>query len=183
MRSAEVLLKARPHAVRILPALALSGTVLGEAFLAGRWRPMQLSEAMSTCKHLVRRFREGGAEVIRVGFQPRSDLAQPTAILAGPHHCDLRFLVESELMRVAATRALTSRFAFGTRAFTFVVNARDESFFRGPENSTLRQLRGQFRLERIVLIPLGEQPRGTLRVFPGELVQAEIPPLRRRRAS
>jgi len=182
LNSAELLLRAKPHGVRILPALALSGTLLGDFYLRGDWEPMQLSEARATCKHLVRRFRETGTEVVRVGLQPRVDMPFCGEVLAGPYHPDLRLLVESELMREGAIRALTSRFSLGTRAFTFVVNPRDESYLRGFESRTVRELKKQFRLDRIRVLSTNEQPRGTLRAFPGIIGPDEVPPLRPRRA-
>ncbi len=182
LQAAEMLLRARPHGVRIHPALALSGTLLGELYLQGHWEPMQLSEARATCKHLVRRFREAGTEVVRVGLQPKVDMPFSGDVLAGPNHPDLRLLVESELMREGAIRALTSRFSLGTRGFTFVVNPKDESYLRGFESRTMRELKKQFRLERIRILTTDEQPRGTLRAFPEIIGPDEVPPLRPRRA-
>ncbi len=186
VHSAERIAHARPDAARILPALALEGTRLGAAWQERRWEPMRPAQAVSTCKSVVDALRRGGVEIIRLGLQPRVDLARRRRVLAGPFDPNLRLLVESELLARKAGRALTSSFRLGTRAFTLVVHPAEESFLRGPENRSVRALRDQFRLDRLRVVGHDEQPRGTVRAFAGELGPGEIPPLpprRGRRAS
>ena len=184
--SAESLLKARPTGARVLPALALSGTRLGHFYERGSWQPMTIGHATATSKHIVRRLRECNVEIVRVGLQPGFDLAESPEVLAGPYHQDLRLLVESEIMRERACGALTSVFSFGTRAFSVVVHPQDEGNLRGPENCNVRSLKSQFRLDQIHVLAHDEQPRGSLRCFPGKLSIQEVPRLparRRARAS
>lgn len=183
LASVEGILKARPGAARVLPALALSGTLLGKLFQQGSWKPMTLSHAIATSKHVVGRLRDREVEIVRVGLQPGFDLAESPEVLAGPYHQDLRLLVEAEIMREQAARALTSVFSFGTRAFSVVVHPQDEGRFRGPENCNLHSLTSQFRLDRIHVLVQLEQPRGSLRVFPGELSLQDIPRLPKKRQS
>ncbi len=170
------LMRARPDAARILPALALAGTRLGEAFEAGRWTPMDVPQAVLTCRELVSRLRAHGVKVIRIGLQPQLDLGRPRQVLGGPWDPGLRLLVEADLLAVQATHALTSVFRFGTRAFTLVVHPAEESFLRGPENRTLRALRQQFRLDQLHIVTVDDQPRGSVRAFPGKLLAADVPP-------
>ena len=177
LESVERLLRARPSGVRIHPALALSGTVLGRSHLRGRWQPMSLRHAIATSKHMVRRLRDKGIEIVRVGLQPGFDLAESPEVLAGPYHQDLRLHVEGEIMREQASRALTSVFRLGTRAFSVVVNPQDEGNLRGPENCNLHSLSSQFRLDSIHVLAHDRQPRGSLRVFPGKLSSQEVPRL------
>jgi histone acetyltransferase (RNA polymerase elongator complex component) len=177
----EGLVRVRPTAARVLPALALSDTRLGELFEAGRWQPMTLGHGIATCKHVVRRLREKGIEVVRVGLQPGFDLAESPEVYAGPYHPDLRAMVEAEIMRERATRALTSVFSFGTRAFSVVVHPRDEGNLRGPNNCNIHSLVSQFRLDQIHVLALADQPRGSLRIFPGKLRPSELPRLPRKK--
>lgn len=184
--TAEGLAAARPDAARVLPALALEGTRLGAAHRDRGWQPMEHGEAVVTCRDVLARLRQGGVEVIRLGLQPRVDLARRRTVLAGPDDPNLRLHVESELLAREAARALTSAFRFGRRAFTLVVHPAEESFLRGSENRSVRALRDQFRLDRLRIVGVQEQPRGTVRAFAGELEPGEIPPRPprgRRRAS
>ena len=182
LASAETILKARPSGARILPAIALSETRLGDLFQRGAWEPMTIGHAVATSKHVVRRLRDRNVEIVRVGLQPGFDLAESPEVLGGPYHQDLRLLVESEIMRERACGALTSVFSFGTRAFSVVVHPQDEGNLRGPENCNLRSLKSQFRLDQIYVLAHNEQPRGSLRCFPGKLSIQEVPrlPIRQR---
>jgi len=181
LATVEGLVRVRPDAARVLPALALSGTRLGERFEDGSWHPMTLRHGISTCKYVVRRLREKDVEIVRVGLQPGFDLAESPEVLAGPYHVDLRLLVEAEIMRERASRALTSVFSFGTRAYSVVVHPRDEGNLRGPENHNIHSLLSQFRLDQVYVLAVPEQPRGSLRVFPGRLRSSDVPRLPRKR--
>jgi len=179
--SAETLVKARPRAARVLPALALEGTLLGSLHRPHAWHPMSLREAISTCRHVVARLRAAGTELIRVGLQPEVDLLRGPPVVAGPFDPALRLRVEAELMRVRAAEAIARSFRLGTRRFTLVVHPREESWLRGPCSGNLLSLREQFRLVDLRVLPLEEQPSGELRAFEGLLEPADVPPVRRRR--
>ncbi|MBJ94310.1 MAG: hypothetical protein CMP23_07490 [Rickettsiales bacterium] len=167
LATADQVVTAAPDGARVLPALALSGTRLGRSFKQGRWQPMTVGHAVATTKHMIRRLRKGGVEIVRVGLQPGFDLAESPEVLEGPYHQDLRLLVESEILREQAADKLTSVFTFGTRAFTVVVHPQDEGKLRGPENCNLRSLMGQFRLDQLRVQADEGQARFTLRVLPG----------------
>ena len=178
LTTAEAVLRTRPDGVRLLPALALGGTNLGALFRTGRWVPMELDQAVTTCREQVRLVRAAGVPVLRVGMQPDQDLWEAPPILAGPFDPSLRHRVESDLLRGPASAALTSVWSFGTRAVTFIVHPGDESWLRGHENSTIRSFRDRFRLESIRVLALSEQPRGRIRAIAGLLQREQVPPLR-----
>ena len=181
LASVDAVLRARPGGVRLLPALALGGTKLGDAFAEGTWVPMAQREAVTTCKEMLRRVRAAGVPILRVGLQPDQDLWEAPQVLGGPYVRDLRMVVESELLRAEATRTLTSVWSFGTRAVTFVVCPREESWLRGPENATIRQLQERFRLDEVRILPVAEQPAGRVRVLRGLVEAAAVPRLPRAR--
>ena len=181
LASVDAVLRARPGGVRLLPALALGGTALGDAFVQERWVPMDRREAVTTCKEMLRRVRAAHVPVLRVGLQPDQDLWEAPPVLAGPYVGDLRMIVESELLRAEAFRALTSAWSFGTRAVTFVVCPREESWLRGPENATIRQLQERFRLADVRILPVAEQPPGRVRVLRGLVDLDAVPRLPRAR--
>ena len=178
IKSVETVLRTRPDGVRLLPALALGGTRLGDLHRRGAWVPMQVGQAITTCREQVRILRQAGVPVLRVGMQPDQDLWEAPPVLAGPFDPSLRTRVEAGLLREAATDALTSAWSFGTRAVTFVVHPREESWLRGHENHTLRDLQERFRLDRIRVLALSEQPRGRIRAIAGLVDRDDVPPLR-----
>jgi len=158
--SAELLARTRPDAARVLPALALEGTWGATHFEAGLWVPMSIEEAVATCRHVVRRLRTGGTEIIRVGLQPAVDLQEAPDVLAGPFDPAMRQRVEAELLRAAATDALRAAFAFPLREFSFVVHPREEAYLRGHENRALQRLKEQFRLDHLAVFTSPHVPRG-----------------------
>lgn len=181
LASVEMLARARPRAARVLPALALGGTLLGQMYEHGIWHPMSVAEAIATSRHVVARLRATGTEVIRVGLQPEVDLLRGPLVLAGPFDPALRLRVEAELMRIRAAEAIGRAFRLGTRAFTLVVHPREESWLRGPCSSNLASLKEQFRLDELRVLPMDEQPSGELRAFEGQLAPGDVPPVRPRR--
>jgi len=181
LATVEGIVRARPAAARVLPALVLGGTLLERLWRTTAWQPMSVPEAVSSSRHIVERLREARVEVIRVGLQPDVDLVEGCEVLAGPYDPDLRLRVEGGLMRARAASAIAAVFRIGQAAFTIVVSPREESWLRGPMGENLKALCVQFRLDRIRVLPLEEQPRGEIRVFAGDLGPAEIPPLQRKR--
>jgi histone acetyltransferase (RNA polymerase elongator complex component) len=176
LETVEGIVRARPVAARVLPALVLEGTLLHDLWLRTGWQPMSVNEAVASCRHIVDRLRARRVEVIRVGLQPAADLLEGPEVLAGPFDVDLRLRVEAELMRASATVALARVFRFGQGAYTLVVHPREESWLRGPMGESLEALREQFRLVRLLVIPREDQPRGEIRVLEGALSPGEVPP-------
>ncbi len=186
LRTVDGLLRARPRAARVLPALVLEGTRLAAIHRRGGWQPMSAAEAVSTVSRLLTRLRGGGVEVIRVGLQPETDLLLGPRVLAGPWDPDLRARAEGEIQRARAVAAISRVFELGTRAFTLVVHPGEEAWLRGVGSVNIHLIQRQFRLESLRILPLVEQPAGELRALPGLLDPAEVPalpPKPRRRAS
>lgn len=186
LATADGLLRARPQAARIHPALVLEGTRLAALHAGGGWQPMQLREAIATTRHLLTRLRAADVEVIRVGLQPETDLLLGPTVLAGPWDPDLRVHAEGEIQRARASAAIGAVFELGMRAFTLVVHPGEETWLRGVQSRNLRALRQQFRLADLRVLALPDQPTGELRAFPGLVEPVDVPappPGRRRRAS
>lgn len=180
LATVEGVVRARPAAARVLPALVLEGTLTAHLWRTTGWTPMSVSEAVGSSRHIVERLRNARVDVIRVGLQPAVDLLEGPQVLDGPYDVDLRLRVEAELMRTRAAAALAANFQFGSSAYTIVVAPPEESWLRGPMGTTLKALCEQFRLERIRVLPMREQARGEIRVFPGVLDADDVPPLLRK---
>lgn len=171
VQSARQAALAAPDFVRVLPALALRGTRLGELAARGRWTPMTLLQAVETCKEMVKALRQAGIEVARVGLQPHTDLRPRPEILAGPAHPSLRTLVEAALHRQLARDLMAQRCRFSKR-FVLRVCPEDETWMRGPENSNLKDLKQLFRLESLAIVLDPAVPRHEVWGEPGGLAEA-----------
>ncbi len=148
----------RPDYVRILPALALEGTRLEDAWRRGRWEPMSLEQAVETTSAMLEILRDAGVEIARVGLQPEFDLVRGPAVLEGPYHPSLRHLAESRYFRrvildIARRRAFEDELVLR-------VHPRDDSYARGPHNGTVAELRRRFRFQGVRIVHDPDLPRG-----------------------
>lgn len=136
-------------AVRIHPVLVLADSALRELHSVGRYVPLTLGEAVTTCRAMVELFEERGVEVVRVGIQPKAD-GYGRAV-AGPRHPALRQLVE-------ARRTLDwvrERLAGTPRGSAVVLRCApaEETTTRGPFNQHIRTLRAEFGLRELTIAP------------------------------
>jgi histone acetyltransferase (RNA polymerase elongator complex component) len=83
----------RADVARLHPVLVFRGSRLARAHMDGRYTPLELHQAITTCGAMLSVLEKGGVEVVRVGLQPRHD-GYGRAI-AGPRHPSLRQLVDA----------------------------------------------------------------------------------------
>lgn len=74
----------QPDCVRLYPCLVLQGTPLAAMWQTGRFEPWPLGETIDFLALALKRFRENGIPVIRMGLAPQAGMNE--AILAGPAH-------------------------------------------------------------------------------------------------
>ncbi len=111
LRTVERLCELRPDFVRIYPLLVLRGTELAERMNSGRYRPMELDEAVSLCSQMLEIFEHASIPVIRIGLQNEDWMEEAGgAVLAGPLHPAFGYLVRSALFfkRIMAALPQTS---------------------------------------------------------------------------
>jgi histone acetyltransferase (RNA polymerase elongator complex component) len=87
---------------RLHPVLVLRGSRLARAHREGRYTPLTLAQAVTTCGALLEILEAGGVEVARVGLQARHD-GYGRAV-AGPRHPSLRQLVAAHRVERLASR-------------------------------------------------------------------------------
>ena len=99
INTAKDLIKLKPKMVRIYPVLVIKNTKLAEEYEKGVYEPITLTQAIETCKELVRMFDNKKIEIIRVGLQNTDEITDPenekSEVVAGPFHPAFRQLVES----------------------------------------------------------------------------------------
>lgn len=132
-----------PDFVRIYPTLVLAGSALERLFREGRYRPLNLEEAVALTAGVYRYWRARGIAVVRTGLQPTRDLAPGAAVVAGPHHPAFGELVQSVCFREALRAALRRQPVSGA-AVRLRVHPRDVSRVRGQRNAALTGLKREF---------------------------------------
>jgi histone acetyltransferase (RNA polymerase elongator complex component) len=144
--------------IRLHPVLVLEESGLRKMHLEGRYRPLDVSEAVTTCDAMMRLLESEGVEVIRVGQNPIND--QIGRALAGPLHPALRELVESKRM-LRRLHDVCEGLERGE-----IVRLRcakeDEGRVRGPSNAHLREMRAEYGLKDVRVEPLFGQARGQI---------------------
>lgn len=101
INTAKDLVKLKPKIVRIYPVLVIKNTKLEKLYENGEYKALTVTQAVETCKELVKIFSKKNIEVIRIGLQPTdtiSDISnEKSEVVAGPFHPAFRQLVESGL--------------------------------------------------------------------------------------
>lgn len=144
-----------PDFIRIYPTVVLRGTALARLYLAGRFSPVGLEEAVDWCAEMLWRCRQAGTPVIRLGLQASPELDSGAALLAGPYHPAFGQLVRSRLWLRALERLLG---ATGDRRVA--LHPADLADAIGHRRSNLDAL--QRRFGDCTLQPHTELPRGHL---------------------
>lgn len=85
----------RPDMVRIYPTLTIRDTYLEKMYLAGKYVPQTLDEAVELAKELMLMFEENGITVIRAGLQSTDEICENGSVTAGPVHSAFGELVQS----------------------------------------------------------------------------------------
>lgn len=99
MHTAERIAAFGATCTRIYPTLVVEGTALADDYLAGRYQPLTVEEAVEWCKDLYVFFQSAGITVLRMGLHPTKDLREGEHLLAGPFHVSFKELVLTALWR------------------------------------------------------------------------------------
>lgn len=99
MHTAERIAAFGASCTRIYPTLVVEGTALADDYLAGRYQPLTVEEAVEWCKDLYCFFQSAGITVLRMGLHPTKDLREGEHLLAGPFHVSFKELVLTALWR------------------------------------------------------------------------------------
>ena len=94
--TAQKIIDLRPDTVRVYPTVTMKGTLLGELYQSGQYKPMELSESVELCASLLKMFSRNNIEVIRLGLHYSATLKAD--MLFDNYHPAFRELCESRIM-------------------------------------------------------------------------------------
>lgn len=153
-----------PDFVRIYPALVLKGSKLAEMWAAGKYQPLELSEAVSLTVRIKEMLGQAGIRVVRMGLQP--SVALEDDLLAGPYHPAFGDLVGSRILfkkvRAALAEARQARTDERSGPLCLSIAAADQSAFRGQKNTAIRRLNELGLLNEVKVVFSADQGRGTV---------------------
>lgn len=90
-------IKLKPFCVRIYPTLVIKDTFLENEYLNGKYKALDIGEAIEISSILLMMFMINNIDVIRVGLQPTENIQMGKDVVAGPFHPAFRQLVESDI--------------------------------------------------------------------------------------
>lgn len=170
-----------PDFVRIYPTVVLADSVLARWMAEGRYRPLDLDQAVTLTATLYRLFADRGIPVARMGLQA-DEILERTGVVAGPWHPAFGHLVHCALFLDRTIRALEAA-GFSSAVprvrktgVRVAVHPRNVSRARGHRNTHIDRLRRLFGLEEVVVA--ADPSAG-----PEEIRVAEIRSPRERRRS
>lgn len=129
-----------PDMLRIYPTVVVAATDLADDFLAGRYQPLALDEAVDISLKIKLLAESLGINVIRTGLQPTEELAGE--VLAGPYHPAFGFLVQAALWRQKLGLALADM----PDACECFVNKRDIAAVVGDKRGNMAHYPAGFKL-------------------------------------
>ncbi|MCF6365700.1 MAG: radical SAM protein [Bacteroidales bacterium] len=82
---------------RIYPTLVVKGTALEKMYHSGKYKVLQLGEAVEITKVVYKLFDENNVKIIRTGLHPSEELTYEKSLIAGPYHVSFKELVLTEI--------------------------------------------------------------------------------------
>ncbi len=138
----------KPDFVRLYPTLVLEGTELAEWYRQGVYQPWTLEQTIEGIAEMLPMFLQANIPIIRLGLQQTEDLQKDSAVLAGPHHPNIRQLIETRYFYHLLDRLCEQLGEQITgKCCTIRINPVDETAVRGQKNSNLRLLADKYNCQ------------------------------------
>ena len=97
LNTARELVALEPDCVRVYPTLVLKDTRLADFYACGSYTPLDVDEAVETCKEIMYIFNNANIPVIRMGLMGSDEISLDGSVIAGPFHESFGELVQSSI--------------------------------------------------------------------------------------
>ncbi len=84
---------------RIYPAVVIKDTQMHKWYEQGKYKPLDLDEAVNWTKQLLPLFEKAGVNILRVGLHPSEGLVSGEDLIDGPFHPSFKELVITHIWR------------------------------------------------------------------------------------
>lgn len=147
--SARTAVSLKPDDARIYPCVVLAGTGLEDLYRKGSYIPLTLEDAVETSALMFRLFHENNISVIRIGLHPVD--TPESAVIAGPYHTALGFLVKSRYRRFLLDELFARSVlkAAGRGTVKLVIPSRFAEEYIGMKRTNIEYLKERYSLDRI----------------------------------
>lgn len=99
LQTAQKIAECKAVQTRIYPVLVLKNTDLADLFIAGKYKPLSIEEAIDRCVPLVEIFNQNKIKILKLGLHPSESFTSDKELLAGPYHPSFYQLVFSKIWR------------------------------------------------------------------------------------
>jgi len=147
-----------PDFVRVYPTVVLANTALASLWQKGKYRALNLDEAVDWCAEISKLFAAAGIPIIRMGLHASPELEKQ--VLAGPYHPAFRALVDSYL----ALEKIEMQLRGVGDPLLICCNPRDIPVVRGDKNSNVAKLKEKYGFGEVEVCPDPALGRGVFRV-------------------
>ncbi|MDD2619744.1 MAG: radical SAM protein [Syntrophomonadaceae bacterium] len=170
MESTQQAIALHPDMIRIYPTLVIADTELEHMYAQGRYKPLSLEEAVKITADMLKQFQAQSIPVIRMGLQPSEELRSPGTIIAGPFHPAFGELVEQEIFKEQAHKAIKSfMMANGPhKTISIIVHPKDISKMTGHKRKTVSYLKEFYEIDELKIRTNTTLPRNTIEVDEAE---------------
>lgn len=163
MYSVEKVIDLKPDMARIHPVIVFKETDLAKKYVAGEYRPLELSEAVELCSLAWEKLSREGIRVIRMGVHITPDMEQEGIILAGPVHPAFGSLVMSRIFYHYTLKGLMD-LSGDPGELIFILSERDVSSFRGLHNENVEKIKKVYPFAKFNIISKPDQPSGAIKL-------------------
>jgi radical SAM enzyme (TIGR01210 family) len=165
-----------PDTVRIHPVVVFKETALAKEFREGKYKPLELSDAVDLCKIAWQKLSLSGIRVIKIGVQLTREMEKIGAVLAGPVHPALGNIVLSSVFYDSTIKIL-DKIHHDAKELHFNLSERDNSNFRGWNNMNVTAIKKLYPRANIIVESKKCHKRGEISVTTdsGESFNLSIP--------
>jgi len=152
VETAEKVVKIAPEIVRIYPTLVIRDTFLEKLYLAGKYTPLGLEEAVDISAELLEMYEQNNINVVRIGLQPTESISREGEVIAGPFHPAFRQLVQSRLMRNRLEQFFREKNLSDLKEVVIQCKSKNISNIIGQKRENLQKLMTDFNISSIKVI-------------------------------
>ncbi len=150
INTAKQLIRLKPKMIRIYPVLVIKNTKLEKEYNNGTYEPLQLNQAVETCKELVYLFNKKKIEIIRIGLQNTDLITEPSAeeseVVAGPFHPAFGQLVEDSIWYDSIVDKI-KKFNVKVKEVEIRVNPQDVNNVIGHKKENAKKLKELYEVD------------------------------------
>ncbi len=164
LQTIDRVIELRPDMARLYPSIVIRGTEMAGLFLAQKYRPLCLEDAVRICEESCTRLEHCGIPVIRIGLMSSPTLLEEGQILGGPWHRAFGFLVRSGIYQKKIEAFLPE--PGRVRKIRLFVVPREIPLVRGYRNRGLQRIEDRTGAEVVGVVPDESLEPGEIRWVP-----------------